>query len=481
MTNSASQSDPLVLAVADAIDREGLIADGDGVVVGVSGGLDSVVLLDVLAGLSDGRRWRLTVAHLNHRLRPTADDDARFVANLAGHYGLPCDGRQEDVTDLAAQTGQSIETAGRMARYDMLTEAAQTVGAACVAVAHHADDNIETVLHRLLRGTHLRGLAGMPIRRPLGETDIHLVRPLLHCRREDILDYAQRRNLIWREDETNTDTTYRRNFIRHELLPLLRDRMNPRVDDALIRLAGSADQAEQHLDTLGRQALGAARLADGGDGVIELDAEALAPHGLVVITYAMRAALEALGASMQAVTADHLTQLAALATDETQTAIALPGGLSARRLGRRITLGPQIATETPPAQSTALTCPGRTVLSDGSAVTLTVGSMDRSAFEQHRREPAAGVELMDADTVVGALSCRPRRNGDSFHPLGAPGRQTVSDFLTNAKAPHALRPSVCCVRDDLGVIYVAPLRIDDRVRITEATTHVLRIAFERSS
>ena len=481
MTNSASQSDPLVLAVANAIEQEALIADGDGVVVGVSGGLDSAVLLDVLAGLGDERHWRLTVAHLNHRLRPTADEDARFVANLAGHYGLRCHGQHRDVTDLAAQTGQSIETAGRMARYDMFTEVAQTVGAACVAVAHHADDNIETVLHRLLRGTHLRGLAGMPIRRPLGETNIYLVRPLLSCRREDISDYAQRRNLIWREDETNTDTTYRRNFIRHELLPLLRDRMNPRVDDALIRLAGSADQAEQHLDTLGRQALLAARLADGGDEVIELDVSALAPHGLVVITYAMRAALEAMGASMQAVTADHLTQLATLATDQTPPAVALPGGLVARRQGRRMTLGPQIAVEAPPAQSVPLTCPGRTPLPDGSVVTITVGPIDRSAFDQHRRSPAAGVELIDADAVVGALSCRPRRNGDSFHPLGAPGRQTVSDFLTNTKAPHSLRSTVHCVRDELGLIYVAPLRIDDRVRITGTTTRVLHMAFERTS
>ncbi|KKN81300.1 hypothetical protein LCGC14_0321370 [marine sediment metagenome] len=477
-----SQGDPFILNVGETIDREELIAPSARVVVGVSGGLDSVVLLDVLAALAgaDGRGYDLMVAHLDHALRDAAAADAAFVAELADSYHLPCTVQRRDVAAVAAETGQSIETAARMVRYEFLGGLARTFGAACVAVAHHADDNVETVLHRLLRGTHLRGLAGMPIRRPMGGGPIDLVRPLLPYRRDEIRAYAQRRHLRWREDETNRDTQYRRNFIRHELLPLLRSRFNPRVDEALMRLAGSAGDVEDHLARLGAETFSHARLPDAPPGGVAMDARSLGQHPQIVITYAMRVALETLGAPLAAVTGEHLRQMAALAIDSESPAVALPGGLAARRCGDRIVIAPADTADAEPvadavADAVELACPGTTRLPDGSTVTAVIEPLDRREFAAHCRQPVAGAEYLDADAVTGPLLCRPRCDGDVFHPLGAPGRQSVGDFLTNAKVPRENRRRVRCICDAAGVVYVAPLRIDDRVKITDASQRAIRL------
>lgn len=486
-----SHGDPFILNVGETIDREGLIAPSARVVVGVSGGLDSVVLLDVLTALAgaDGRGYGLMVAHLDHALRDGAAADAAFVAELADSYHLPCTVQRRDVTAVAAETGQSIETAARMVRYEFLGGLARTFGADCVAVAHHADDNVETVLHRLLRGTHLRGLAGMPIRRPMAGGPIDLVRPLLPCRRDEIHTYAQRRRLHWREDETNCDTRYRRNFIRHELLPLLRSRLNPRVDEALMRLAESAGDVEDHLARLGAETFSHARLPEGPPRGVAMDARSLGQHPHIVVTYAMRVALETLGAPLAAVTAEHLRQLAALAIVSESPAVALPGGLAARRCGDRIVIAPADAADAEPAavavadavaDAIELACPGTTRLPDGTTVTAVIEPLDRREFAAHCRRPVAGTEYLDADAVTGPLVCRPRRDGDVFRPLGAPGRQSVGDFLTNAKVPPETRRRIRCICDAAGVVYVVPLRIDERVKITEASRRAIRLTCQKA-
>ncbi|MHC4564060.1 MAG: tRNA lysidine(34) synthetase TilS [Planctomycetota bacterium] len=483
MPDQPSQSDPFVQAVADTIDNERLIAPSSRLVVGVSGGVDSVVLLDVLATLAKqpDRRYHLTVGHLNHALRDEANADADFVAQLAKRYALSADIERRDVAGAARQTGQSIETAGRTARYEFLHSLAAALDASYVAVAHHADDNIETVLHRLLRGTHLRGLAGIPIRRPLAGSAIELVRPMLLCHRSGILAYAERAGLQWREDPTNIDTRYRRNFIRHELLPMLRDRLNPRVDEALIRLAGSADEAEDHLSQLGLAAFQHARLADPPTGGVAMDALALREHPAIEQTYAVRCAIELLDAPLGAVTGEHLAALTDLIAAEPGDAVSLPGRLAARRQGDQLLIAP-VAEPTEQADwqaPIALVAAGTTDLPNGAAIDAQIGPIDRSEFAEHCRCRQAGVEYLDADAVVGPLICRPRQEGDVFHPLGAPGRQSVSDFLTNAKVPADQRGDVVCVCDDAGIVCVLPLRIDQRVKVSDATQRVIRLHCHR--
>ena len=479
MQQSDQQTDPLVRHVARHIDAHRLIAPGQTVLAGVSGGADSVAMLSILRELSvaPARAYRLTVVHLDHALRPDSGADAAWVGDLAAAWSLPMAVRRFPVAKYAHRRGQGIEEAARAARLAFFGDQSTRTRAACVAVGHHADDNVETVLYRIIRGTHIQGLGGMAPSRPLTEA-CQLIRPMLNCTRSEIQAYCRRVGLPWRTDATNAETAYRRNFIRHELLPLLREKLNPRVDQALGRLAAAACEVSAVLADLGTDALDKA-LCQEQPGRLELDASALGRSGAAVTAAAIRLALVRLGVPLRQIGADRMVDLAA-ALSCPGAAVPLPGGFEARSRGGRFILQRRpVGTDGPcddwqVSVRTDVTDP--TDLPDGRQVRCRIQPNDPHAFAEHCRQRPAGTELLDADTTGPVLYCGPRRKGERFHPLGAPGRQTVGDFLTNLRMPPALRRSVLCLRDTRGIVYLAPLRIDDRVKITPATRRVLRIS-----
>ena len=476
--------DPLEAAVAAFIDAQGLLARDDSVVVGVSGGADSVALLNVLHHLAadTARAYKLTVAHLHHGLRNSADADAEFVAQLAKRLDLPLVLHRVDAAARARKTGQSVESAARELRYALFADVATEANASAVAVGHHADDNVETILQRIARGTHLRGLAGIPPKRDLPDHRAAVVRPLLKCRRAEIEDYCRRHGLDWRTDETNADTDYTRNFIRHELLPLLRERVNPRADEALGRLAEAAGGAEDYLCGRARQALDQARWA-AEPNLLSLERRAMLARSAIIQQYALRIALEDLGVPMQAVGTDRIDTLVDMLHDHGPAALSLPGRFTARREGPNLVLQlrPDMPPEQAPPEPVEIACPGRTPLPDGRMVLCRVEPFDRKTFETHCRRDPPGVELLDADAIQGRLTCRPRQDGDSFRPLGAGGTQSVSDFLTNTKAPAVTRDTALCVCDDKGIVYLLGCRIDARVKVTAQTRQILRLELSRSA
>ncbi len=214
------------------------------VVVAVSGGADSVALLCALAELkaADAGRGQMIAAHFNHRLRPAAADDARFVSDLAKKLKVPCEvGQAEE--PLVADGGAGWEATARAARYEFLLQAAQRVGARYIATAHTADDQAETILHRVIRGTGLAGLAGIPRTRALSEA-VTLIRPILEFSRAEVVEYLAARQQTFCQDETNADVSYTRNRIRHALLPQLAAQYNPQVREALLRLGQLAGEAQ---------------------------------------------------------------------------------------------------------------------------------------------------------------------------------------------------------------------------------------------
>jgi tRNA(Ile)-lysidine synthase len=236
-----------------------LAIDGQPLMVALSGGADSVALFRGLlerlpppavapAGFP-APASRLVVAHLNHGLRgDAAREDARWIAQLCHHWQVPLIADEIDVARLAVNSGAGIEETARNERYRFLARAAAEAGCACVAVAHNADDQAETIVHHLLRGTGLTGLTGMPHERCIGP-DLRLVRPLLDIRRATILDYLAGIGQDFRTDATNADESYTRNRIRHRLLPLLAQDFNPQIVDALLRLGRQATDANAALST----------------------------------------------------------------------------------------------------------------------------------------------------------------------------------------------------------------------------------------
>lgn len=270
---------PFTVLVEGTIRRHAMLAEGDGIVVAVSGGPDSIALLDVLAALAPVWGWRLVVGHVDHGLRPESAGEASWVAGRARALGLPCEVRRVDAAGFAREHGLSPEAAARLLRYRALEELRAETGATRIAVGHHRDDLVETVLLRLLAGAGSDGLAGIPpVRGPV-------VRPLIERSRAEIEAYLRDRGLAWLEDPSNRDPAFPRNLIRHELLPWLEQRFNPRLRDALARSAALLRDEVAWMDAEARRTLDAATLPDAGERpevVLRLDARRLEglPAGL---------------------------------------------------------------------------------------------------------------------------------------------------------------------------------------------------------
>ncbi len=251
---------PITTAVGEGAARVG-IADGSTIVLAVSGGPDSTALLHGAAALAPKRGWRLTVAHLDHALRPTSADEGAVVAATAAGLGLAVEVRRVDVAALAAAEHRSVEDAGRQARYRFLEDVAAGHGPdALIATAHTADDLAETVLLRLARGSGLRGLRGIPARRG------RIVRPLLQARRATLRAALDAAGIAYATDPSNTDLAHARNRVRAELLPAL-ERLNPAAVEALTRFGRLAADDDELLDTLAAAEL--TRRRDRADGSLD--------------------------------------------------------------------------------------------------------------------------------------------------------------------------------------------------------------------
>jgi len=321
---------------ARAVRGQRLVKPDEKLVVGVSGGADSVALLHLFRAMDQ----QLHVAHLNHGLRGTESDaDAEFVAQLAASLGLPCTIGTADVAEHARAAHISIEEAGRHCRLAFFERVALQAGATAVALAHHADDNAETVLHRIIRGTSLRGVAGIPRQRRIRRgSKIRLIRPLLGFRREEIETYLNTRGIAFREDASNLSSDFTRNRIRNELLPLIRERFSPQVGEALVRLAEQARDVDAYLTGVAREVLGML-LIQQDEHQIVLDASLLAAEPPVLQTHVIRQAMIRLGARQGRLTRAHLNAVVNLIHRRRGgKVLQLPGGLRVRWHRRQVVI-----------------------------------------------------------------------------------------------------------------------------------------------
>jgi len=336
------RSGRLVTAVRAALEGLGRPLAGETIVVGLSGGPDSVALLDGLAGLAGSHGFRVVAAHLDHRLRPDSAEDVAFCAGICSRIGVPFQTGAADVRALAERERGGLEQAARRARYEFLRAVRREHQALGIGVAHTRDDQAETLLLRLLRGSGRRGLGGMRLR----SRDV--IRPLLAVSRREVLAHLAVRDLPWLEDPTNADRTLLRNRVRHELLPYLEERFNPRVREGLARAAGLlADEA----DVL--EATASERLActpTSGGAAVELQRADLAGMPAALARIAIRQALERAG-GLRGIAAGHVEKVLAMARSRAPKALRLPlpGGREAVVRGCLVSVGPRTAPgATPP-------------------------------------------------------------------------------------------------------------------------------------
>ncbi len=446
--------------------------------VGVSGGADSLALLHLLWQQLGAER--LVVAHLNHGLRAAADEEASFVEATAASWRLPFVSQKIEVQRLAEEEKLSLEEAGRLARYQFLAEQAQLVGATAVAVAHHADDQAETVLLHLLRGSGSAGLRGM---RPVGELpgagEVVLLRPFLHLSRADIEAYCARHGLEPRHDSSNDDVQFTRNRIRHELLPMLA-RYNPQISARLQQLATITADEYAALSAEFELIWPTVLLASGVTGC-QLDRVVFNRLPVAWQRLALRRVVQQLRPFHTEVRFATVEQARLLSLEPASgTAVFLPGGLVMQVTAGQLAFGegqslhvPQLLVENP----VALPLPGEVTLAGGWRISAVPRPDLTLEAVQHNRDPwQAFVAVAKGET----LWVRPSNPGERFQPLGL-GRhsQAIQDLLSDRKVARGERPLWPMVAVGEQPAWIVGLHLDDRVRVQPQSHLIVQLICTR--
>lgn len=449
-----------------------MFAPGDRVVVGVSGGPDSVALLDVLYRLRGQLGIELVVAHLNHLLRGReAAADAACVARLADRYGLPLVLEECDVREAWRRRGGSLQAVAREVRYRFYERAAEETGAVRVALGHQADDQAETILFNFLRGTGIAGLAGIP---PVRE---RYVRPLLAERRRTIEEYCRERGLAPREDASNVKPVYTRNRLRLELIPYLEREYNPNLVPTLLRMAEVLREEEALLEAEAGRVLAGVMRAE-GEGAVVLERRPLLELPPALQRRVIRGAWDVLpdGAELPF---EHVQRILNLARRPRGGGrVDLPGGARAEREGDRLVLR-RGGGERPAPFSYPLAVPGETAVPEaGKVITATVAGAADGLPDPRRLAPRGTV--LDLDRLAPPLTVRSRRPGDIFRPSGG-GTVKLKKFLIDAKVPRSMRDAVPLVVDAEGrIAWVAGLRTAEFCRLTPRTRRALILEVRRT-
>ncbi len=469
--------------VGEFIKRHQLLNRGDRVVIGVSGGPDSLCLLDTLHHLG----YPLICAHLDHGLRPESSDEAVYAKGIAQSYKLPFEIERQDVA-LKAGSGVSLEEAARLARYDFLVRVARKNDGHVISTGHTADDQVETVLMHFLRGTGPSGLRGMMPDTPLdswvGIPDaqgIRLIRPLLTLNRCQTEDHCQAAGLEPVIDSSNMDHTFFRNRIRHELLPLL-ETYNPGIRQVLLRLAGIMTA---EVDLIAEMVASAweSVFESLGQSALILRVESMERKPLALQRALLRSAIKKLQPSARDVSFDTIEQAIQFVSDPTRPkSRPLIAGLMLRDLGEEILLyhtdSPVIFDRLPQLLGEAqvdVPVPGEVELAGGWKLSATSESIVPGSYQAYLNAQEGDFAAIDESSLSVPLSVRTRAPGDRIQPLGLEGTTKVSDIMINNSIPELARARWPIVVSGDEIVWVAGIRMSHLFRLTAGTSRAIVI------
>ncbi len=461
------------------IKKEGLIPGKAGekgrkMLVGVSGGPDSVCLLHILDKLSESLGMSLHVAHLNHMLRGVdSDADARYVAEFSGTLGIPVTVEKRDVEVYRKEHRISLEEAAREVRYDFFSQVADSVGAVGIALGHTQDDQVETILMHLVRGTGLAGLRGMETitsLHPPGGGVLVVVRPLLEVARRETEEYCRAYNLSPRSDFSNYSLDYTRNRFRYELIPLLQS-YNKNIGATLMRTARAAADELSYLEE-GVSLVWERVVREQPNGLL-LDSAALLSLPPALQRHLLRRVLGEVLSDLTDIQSIHIEKMMEALSKPAGKRISLPRGLVFHVVYNTclVTKGAIDTCPFPLLEGEyRLNVPGDTALP---------GWRVRASVTQPGGKAEGFGACLDLDEAGSDLVVRGRKAGDRFQPLGMGEPKKLQDFMVDAKIPRSWRERVPLVCSPEGIIWVVGWRIAERVRVTDSTKQVLRLEFER--
>jgi tRNA(Ile)-lysidine synthase len=450
-----------------------MVRKGDGVLVAVSGGADSVTLLHLFLDIAAATKVRLTVAHFNHRFRGSSSAaDARFVRRLAESYRLPVVLGEGKGKSGPGHRGRSLQERARRERFSFLLATAKAHRCRRVAFGHNADDQAETMVMRFLGRAGPAGLGGIP---PVSHGG-RVIHPLLGIRRREIEGYLREKGIAHREDRTNAQPLYLRNRLRLDLLPVLKKNYNPNLVRHLGELAAALRRDNDILDEMAREITG--KSVRKGDQVT-FPPDLLRESHPALLTRVLLDALRSLSSTEEDFGSRHLDALVEGGVGSRHLHWDLPGGITASRDRRGLTLrGPSTTASPSSPFSLPLPVPGTASLPGGSGKVTASVRKRAEAFDPRALPGIPWRTALDWERVCPPLTVRSRRPGDRFRPLGLPGEKKLKEILIDDGVPRPLRHGLPVVCDKKGIVWLAGLRPCHRARVTKRTGKILFLRAE---
>jgi tRNA(Ile)-lysidine synthase len=473
--------------VAGVIREYNLFSAKDRILIGVSGGPDSVALLSLIYNTSrtNPPYSEIFIAHLNHSIRGReSDEDEQFVNALAEKYEVSLIAEKRDIIEIARERKISQEEAARDERYRFFESAAEKAGANVIAVGHNADDNAETVLHRIIRGTGITGVSGIRPKRKLTPiSTIILVRPLLFTWRKDITAYLEEENLSYRVDSTNIEKDKLRNRIRMELIPHLEENYNAKIKKSLAMLGETALQNSDYLEAKAKALFEDVLInREVSLEAAVLDINKLIESPQILQQMIIKEAIVRLDIPLKKLSNKNYKDiLNTLNSKKTSAINVVKEYLNVRREGNELHLSKNryCAEETPVISETEIKVPGVTELVDMNCRVRTEIIEKKNDFlEEFKQNKTNYEEAVDFDKISMPLTVRTRKSGDRFQPFGSSGLKKIKDFFIDNKVPVMERDTVPIVTMNGEPIWIVGFRIDDRIRVSEETINLLVMKLE---
>lgn len=445
--------------VLEYIDKWQMFSYGDRIVVGLSGGADSVCLFLLLCHLKQEFNIELFNVHVHHGLRgEEADRDCSYARELSERFEVPFICVRSDVAGVAKTRGLSLEEAGRLVRYQAFEEERKRLSAQKIAVAHHGDDQVETVLYNLLRGSGLKGLCGMrPVRG-------FIIRPLLCAEKREILAYLEEKGISYCQDSTNASSDYVRNRLRLEIIPSVKERINQGAAPHIRMASETAAAADDYFEAAAKRLLDRHGIAEEENGV-GISVKALTAKEPIIRQYVIRRMIALTLHSLKNVSAVHVEAVQALLLKQVGRRVQLPGGVFALRTYDELWI--LQAGKEPGVRGSAV--------NTAETVSHNMPVMSVFPYKKGQEIPKNRyTKWFDYDKINSTLSVRHRETGD-FITLAGGGRKSVKAFMIDEKIPKEERDGILLVAEGSHILWIIGYRISEYYKMKDDTQTVLQI------
>ncbi|MCR4435151.1 MAG: tRNA lysidine(34) synthetase TilS [Clostridiales bacterium] len=460
--------------VLETIRKYKLIEDGERVVVGISGGPDSVCLLHILKELAHELNIELFAVHINHMLRgKESDGDEKYVVELCKKLGVPLFVKSVDIRRMSREKGISPEEAGREARYAQFSRCAEEVGGAKIAVAHNKNDQVETVLMRIIRGTGPDGLAGMDFKRG------RIIRPLLGTERADIEKYCFDHSLEPRTDSSNLESLYTRNKVRLELIPYIKGLFDVNINDNIYKLSFLMRDDIDFVEDFAIKSYNQCILKCKKDEIL-LDPEKLKKDHPSITRRVLRYAVKNLKGNLKGIEYVHIDSILKLISENrTGAEVHLPCSLRASLTYGALSIYISKNEGEKLRFKKDISIPGRTeVEALGSLLEAEVVEKSCGQFGGGQGSSQNSmIQFFDYEMLKSGINIRNRRDGDIFKPYRSNGTKKLKKFFIDSKVPRSLRDKIPLIAVDNEVVWIIGYKTSDKFKVTENTKKVLKLVY----